>query len=100
MLTGDFGISFEWQQPVSVLIWERMALSVCLALSTLMFTWAVAFPIGIYSAVRKYTIGDYVITDVGFIGLATPNFLLALLLMYFAVVYFGADVSRPVLRGV
>ena len=93
VLTGDFGISFEWQQPVSVLIWERMALSVCLALSTLIFTWAVAFPIGIYSAVRKYTIGDYIITGVGFIGLATPNFLLALLLMYFAVVYFGADVS-------
>lgn len=93
VLQGDFGISFEWQQPVSVLIWERMALSVTLALSTLIFTWAIAFPIGIYSAVRKYTIGDYIVTGVGFIGLATPNFLLAILMMYFAVVYFGADVS-------
>jgi len=93
VLQGDFGISFEWQQPVGELIWERMALSVTLALATLMFTWALALPIGIYSAVRKYSIGDYVFTTVGFIGLATPNFLFALVLMYVAVVYFGADVS-------
>jgi peptide/nickel transport system permease protein len=93
VLRGDFGISFEWQQPVSQLIWERMALSVTLALATLLFTWAVAFPIGVYSAVRKYSIGDYVVTTIGFIGLATPNFLIALVLMYIAVVYFGADVS-------
>jgi peptide/nickel transport system permease protein len=93
VLQGDFGISFEWQQPVSHLIWERMGLSVCLALSTLLFTWAVAFPIGIYSAVRKYSIGDYITTTFGFIGLATPNFLIALVLMYIGVVYLGADVS-------
>ena len=93
VLQGDFGISFEWQQPVSQLIWERMALSVTLALATLMFTWAVALPIGIFSAVRKYSIGDYIFTTVGFIGLATPNFLFALVLMYIAVVHFGSDVS-------
>ncbi|WP_102783913.1 ABC transporter permease [Thalassospira sp. GB04J01] len=93
VVQGDFGISFEWQQPVGQLIWERMALSVTLALATLMFTWAVALPIGIYSAVRKYSIGDYIFTTIGFIGLATPNFLFALVLMYVAVVYFGADVS-------
>ncbi|MBV6637049.1 ABC transporter permease [Mameliella sp. AT18] len=93
VLQGDFGISFEWQQPVGQLIWERMALSVTLALATLMFTWAVALPIGIYSAVRKYSIGDYFFTTVGFIGLAMPNFLFALVLMYVAVVHFGADVS-------
>lgn len=93
VLQGDFGISFEWQQPVSQLIWERMALSVCLALATLLFTWAVAFPIGIYSAVRKYSIGDYIVTTIGFIGLAMPNFLLALVLMYIGVVYFGANVG-------
>lgn len=93
VLVGDFGISFEWQQPVSNLIWERMALSVTLALSTLLFTWAVAFPIGVYSAVKKYTLGDYVITAVGFIGLAMPSFLVALVLMYIAVVFFGSDVS-------
>ncbi|CAH1679328.1 Peptide/nickel transport system permease protein [Hyphomicrobiales bacterium] len=93
VLVGDFGISFEWQQPVSNLIWERMALSVTLAMSTLLFTWAVAFPIGVYSAVKKYTFGDYVITAVGFIGLAMPSFLVALVLMYIAVVFFGSDVS-------
>jgi peptide/nickel transport system permease protein len=93
LLRGDFGTSFEWQQPVSGLIGERMALSVTLALATLMFTWAMALPIGIYSAVKKYSVGDYIVTGIGFIGLATPNFLLALVLMYIAVVYFGADVS-------
>lgn len=93
VMRGDFGISFEWQQPVSQLIWERMGLSVALAVGTLMFTWAVALPLGIYSAVRKYTVSDYVLTTVGFFGLAMPNFLLALVMMYVAVVYFGADVS-------
>ena len=93
VLRGDFGISFEWQQPVSQLIWERMGLSLALAFGTLIFTWAVALPLGIYSAVRKYTISDYALTTVGFIGLATPNFLIALVMMYIAVVYFGADVS-------
>jgi peptide/nickel transport system permease protein len=93
VMHGDFGISFEWQQPVSNLIWERMALSVTLALSTLLFTWAVAFPIGIYSAVRKYSVGDYIVTGIGFIGLAMPSFLVALILMYIAVTVFGADVT-------
>lgn len=93
VLRGDFGISFEWQQPVSQLIWERMGLSVALAMGTLIFTWAVALPLGIYSAVRKYTVSDYVLTTVGFFGLATPNFLIALVVMYVAVVHFGANVS-------
>ncbi|MEO1104809.1 MAG: ABC transporter permease [Pseudomonadota bacterium] len=93
MLQGDFGISFEWQQPVSELIWERMALTLLLSFATLVFTWGIALPIGIYSAVRKYSVGDYVVTFVGFIGLATPNFLLALVLMYIAVVHFGTDVG-------
>ncbi len=93
VVQGDFGISFEWQQPVSGLIWERLALSVTLALSTLLFTWAVAFPVGIYSAVRKYSVGDYFWTTVSFFGVATPSFLTALVLMYIAVVYFGANVS-------
>ncbi len=90
---GDFGISFEFQQPVSELIGDRMLLSIVLATSTLLFTWAVALPIGIYSAVRQYTVGDYFISILGFLGLATPNFLLALALMYYGVVYLGADVT-------
>jgi peptide/nickel transport system permease protein len=93
VIVGDFGMSFEWRQPVSELVWERMALTVLLSLATLFFTWAVAFPIGVYSAVHKYSLGDYLATTIGFIGLATPNFLLALVLMYVGVVYFGADVG-------
>jgi len=93
LLVGDFGMSFEWRQPVSDLVWERMGLTLCLSLATLLFTWAISFPIGIYSAVHKYSIGDYVATTIGFIGLATPNFLLALILMYIGVVHFGADVG-------
>ncbi|WP_376093174.1 ABC transporter permease [Roseomonas sp. CCTCC AB2023176] len=90
---GDFGLSFEWQQPVSDLIWERMALTLILALSTLVLTWAIALPIGVYSAVKQYSIGDYFVTALGFIGLAIPSFLFALVLMYVAVVYFGQDVG-------
>jgi len=93
MLQGDFGVSFEWQQPVSGLIWERMGLTLILSFATLIFTWGLALPIGIYSAVRKYSIGDYVITTLGFIGLATPNFLTALILMYIGVVHLGLDVG-------
>ncbi len=90
---GDFGLSFEWQQPVSELIWERMALTLVVTTSTLLMTWALAFPIGVYSAVRQYSIGDYLATFLGFLGLAIPSFLLALVLMYIAVVMFGADVG-------
>ncbi|MEM1265696.1 MAG: ABC transporter permease [Pseudomonadota bacterium] len=93
VLQGDFGMSFEWRQPVNELVWERMALTLLVSMATLLFTWAIAFPIGVYSAVHKYSIGDYIATTIGFIGLATPNFLLALVLMYIGVVYFGSDVG-------
>lgn len=93
VLRGDFGMSFEWREPVGNLIWERTGLTLLLSMSTLLFTWAVAFPIGVYSAVRKYSVGDYIATTLGFLGLATPNFLLALILMYIGVVFFGADVG-------
>ena len=90
---GDFGLSFEWQQPVSDLIWERMALTLVLTLATLIATWAIALPIGVYSAVRKYSIGDTIVTTISFAGLAIPSFLLALVLMYVAAIEFGQDVS-------
>jgi len=90
---GDFGRSFEWDKDVSDLIWERLGLTVVISLLTLAFIWIVAIPIGIYSAVKKYTIGDYVVTVIGFIGLAIPNFLLALVLMYIAFRYFGQSVG-------
>ncbi len=90
---GDFGFSFEWNRPVSYLIWERLGLSVAVSLSALIFSWVVAFPIAIYSAVKKNTIGDYVLTFLGFLGLSTPNFMLALILMYISSKYFGFSVG-------
>jgi peptide/nickel transport system permease protein len=93
LLRGDFGQSFEWNRPVSALIWDRLALTLVISLASLLFIWVVAFPIGIYSAVRKYSIGDYIATFIGFIGLATPNFLIALILMYIAFAYFGQSVG-------
>ena len=90
---GDFGDSFEWNRPVSDLIWERLGLTMVISLVTLAFVWILSIPIGIYSAVKKYTIGDYIVTVIGFIGLAVPNFLLALVLMYIAFRYFGQSVG-------
>ena len=90
---GDFGDSFEWNRPVSDLIWERLGLTMVISLFTLAFVWVVSIPIGIYSAVKKYTLGDYLVTVIGFIGLAIPNFLLALVLMYIAFRYFGQSVG-------
>jgi peptide/nickel transport system permease protein len=93
VVQGDFGHSFEWQQPVSSLMGERMVLTILLALASLIFTWGLALPIGIYSAVRKNTLGDYAFTLIGFLGLATPSFLLALVIMYVAVTQFGQSVG-------
>ncbi|MCA9890750.1 MAG: ABC transporter permease, partial [Anaerolineae bacterium] len=81
---GDFGQSFAWRTPVEDLIWGRLSLTVLISLATLIFTWIIAFPVGIYSAVNKYSLGDYIATFFGFLGLAIPNFLLALVLMYIA----------------
>lgn len=93
LLRGDFGQSFAWNMPVSTLIWSRLTLTIVLSLASLLFVWIVAFPVGIYSAVRQYSIGDYIATFLGFIGLATPNFLLALILMYIAFKYFNQSVG-------
>ena len=90
---GDFGYSFGWDVPVSDLIGQRLGLTTMLSIVTLMFIWIVAIPIGIYSAVRKYSLGDYVATFAGFIGLAIPNFLLALVLLYVSFRYFGQSVG-------
>jgi len=93
VLHGDFGQSFEWNKPVGELIWERLALTVTVSLFSLIFTYIVAIPIGIYSAIRQYSVGDYFFTFVGFLGLATPNFLLALVLMFLFYKYFGLSVG-------
>lgn len=89
VLHGDFGQSFEWNMPVSRLLSDRLPLTVILAFATLLFTWIVAFPIGLFSAVRQYSLGDYVATTFGFLGLAIPNFMIALILMYVAQQAFG-----------
>lgn len=93
VLRGDFGHSFLLNQPVSSLIWDRLGLTMVISLSTLIFTWLVAFPIGIYSAVKQYSIGDYAFTFIGFIGMAVPSFLLAIVLMWVSFQYFGLSIG-------
>ena len=93
MLQGDFGYSFEYRIPVSKVVGDRLFLSFLLSFSTILFTWVVAFPIGVYSATHQYSWGDHGLTFLGFLGLATPNFLLALVLLYVANVVFGTSVG-------
>ncbi|MDE0222118.1 MAG: ABC transporter permease [Spirochaetaceae bacterium] len=93
VLRGNFGVSFEWNVPVAALIGERLALTLTIAVATLVFTYLLAIPIGIYSATHQYSVGDYTFTTVGFIGLATPNFLLALILMFLFFKYLGLSVG-------
>ncbi|MBX2999589.1 MAG: ABC transporter permease [Caldilineaceae bacterium] len=93
VLQGNFGMSMEWRRPVSEVIGERLFLTMIMSLVTVIFTWLLALPIGIYSAVRQYSIGDYFATFIGMIGLAVPNFLLALVMMYLGFVYFDADIG-------
>ncbi|MFA6221201.1 MAG: ABC transporter permease [Desulfomonilaceae bacterium] len=90
---GDFGHSYEWNKPVSELIGERLSLTIIISTCTLLFTWAVSVPIGIYSAVRQYSWLDYALTVFGFIGLATPNFLLALVLLWVSYAYLGLSIG-------
>ncbi len=93
ILQGDFGRSFEWNAPVSKLIGARLPLTVTISLLSLIFVYAVAIPIGIFSATHQYSLADYFFTSSGFLGLATPNFLLALILMFFFYKYFGLSVG-------
>lgn len=86
---GDLGFSFEWNRPVGELIGERIGYSVALSLTALVVTYSVAIPIGIYSATRQYSPGDYVFTVLGFIGLAAPHFMVALVFMFVAFKYLG-----------
>lgn len=92
-LHGDMGHSFEWNRPVSSLIAERLPITIMISFCTIIFTWAVSIPIGIYSAVRQYSWMDYLLTLVGFIGLATPNFLFALVLLWFSYAYLGMSIG-------
>ena len=90
---GDFGIALTVGKPVSEIIGQRMLMTVILAGATVLFTWSMAIPIGIYSAVRQRSVGDYTFTFLGFVGLAVPDFMLALVMMYFAFVWWNFDVG-------
>ena len=93
MLHGDFGRSFEWQRPVAGLLLERLPLTIALSIATLFFTYLIAVPIGIYSATHQYSVMDFGFTVFGFAGLALPNFLFALILMWFLYATFGLSVG-------
>ena len=93
MLQGDFGYSFEYDLPVTEVVGDRLFLTIIISIATILFTWMIAFPIGIYSATHQYSWGDYGLSMLGFLGLATPNFLLALIMLYLANVYFGTSIG-------
>lgn len=94
MLHGDFGYSFEYQLPVSDVVGDRLWLTILVSFTTILVTWLIAFPIGIYSATHQYSWGDYGLTFFGLLGIAIPNFMLALILMYFANVWFGLSIGH------
>ena len=94
MLHGDFGYSFEYQLPVSDVVGDRLWLTVLVSFVTIIFTWLIAFPIGMYSATHQYSWGDYGLTFLGLLGIAIPNFMLALILMYFANIWFGTSIGH------
>jgi peptide/nickel transport system permease protein len=93
LLQGDLGYSFAYNLPVSDVVGDRLLLTFIVSFATIVFTYIVAFPIGIYSATHQYSWSDHTLTFLGFLGLATPNFLLALVLLYFANVYFGLSIG-------
>lgn len=94
MLTGDFGYSFEYRLPVMDVVGDRLWLTILVSFTTIIFTWLIAFPIGIYSATHQYSWGDYGLTFLGLIGIAVPNFMMALVFMYLANVWFGTSVGH------
>ena len=93
VVVGNFGMSMEWRRPVAEVIGDRLWMTVIVSVSALLLTWVLALPIGIYSAVRQYSPGDYAATFAGFIGLAVPNFLLALVVLYLGFVLFNANIG-------
>jgi peptide/nickel transport system permease protein len=93
LLQGNLGYSFEHQLPVADVVGDRLWLTIVVTFATILFTWAVAFPIGVYSAVYQYSVSDYVVTFIGILGLAVPSFLFALILLYFANVFFGLSIG-------
>ncbi|HEY2901681.1 MAG TPA: ABC transporter permease [Polyangia bacterium] len=93
VLRGNFGMAMEYGRPVSDVIGDRLTLTMVVSIAAIILTWVLALPIGVYSAVRQYSIGDYIATSIGFIGLAVPSFMLALVLMYLGFRFFGINVG-------
>jgi peptide/nickel transport system permease protein len=93
LVQGDLGYSFEHSMPVNEVVGDRLSLTVVVSLAAILFVWVVSFPIAVYSAVRQYSVGDYLFTFLGYIGLATPSFLLALILLYFAKEHFDISIG-------
>ena len=93
VLRGNWGVSMLRRLPVTAVIGDRLGFTAILAIATLIFTYGIAIPIGILSAVRQYSAADYSFTFLGYIGMATPNFLLALVLVYISVIFFGTSVG-------
>ncbi len=93
MLHGDFGRSLLWNRPVKELIGERLMLTFVVSFCTIIFIWIVSFIIGVYVATHQYSFGDYIAAILGYLGLATPNFMLALIILWFAYAYFGQNLS-------
>ncbi|WP_027487785.1 ABC transporter permease [Allorhizobium undicola] len=91
---GDFGYSFEYRMPVASVVGDRVWLTIVVSTVTIALTWLIAFPIGIYSATHQYSWGDYGLTLLGLIGIAVPNFILALVMMYFANIWFGISIGH------
>ena len=92
-LQGNFGMSMEWHRSVNDVIGDRLLLTMVVSVAAVLTTWLLALPIGIYTAVRQHSLSDYVFTLLGFIGLAVPSFLVALVLMYVSFRYFGMTVG-------
>jgi peptide/nickel transport system permease protein len=91
MARGNFGMAMEYNRPVAEVIGDRMTLTVVVSVAAVIFIWALALPIGVYSAVRQYSFLDYLFTFVGFIGIAVPNFMLALIILYVSFKYLHAE---------
>ncbi len=92
-IKGDFGESFEFERPVTEILGNRIGFTVLMAVSVIVVQWGMAIPIGVYSATHQYSVGDQIFTTLSFIGLGMPGFLLALIVMFFAMVVLGQEVS-------
>lgn len=94
MLQGDFGYSFDYRMPVSEVVGDRLFLTIVVSTVTILFTWMIAFPFGVYAAMHQYSWGDYGLTFIGLMGIAIPQFMVAIIMMYFANVWFGTSIGH------